>query len=324
MAVTSQTIANTIAMRAELEKYVIESELKLARMWSVAWREVADEYALAVGDLVDMADTGDWPSRARVLRAQRAENALKLTIDQMRDLVPQSATAMQDNLATILSSAEHWSQRIVRTQLPTFGVTQTWSRVDVRAMDAIVKRATTRIHSLTQPLTRDMVANMKAVLIRGVVVGDNPRAAARQILQRCERVFSGGRARALNVARTELLDASRHAALLSRKANKDVLGGWRWKCTLSSRSCPACLSLDGSRHDVDEPGPLGHQQCLLPGAIVSGARAEASTTRWFDGEVIDIYTVGGRSLSVTPNHPILTTDGWVAAGLLDEGSHVIC
>jgi len=130
----------------------------------------------------------------------------------------------------------------------------------VRAMDAIVKRATTRIHSLTQPLTRDMVANMKAVLIRGVVVGDNPRAAARQILQRCEQTFSGGRARALNIARTEMIDAHRSAALLSRKANSDVLKGWRWHTTLSSRTCPSCLSQSGTLHDLDEPGPLDHQQ----------------------------------------------------------------
>lgn len=260
MAITSTTIANTLQMRAELERYVIESELKLARMWGTAWREISDEYALAVADLVDMAEVGDWPTRTQVLRAQRVENALKVTLDQMQALVPASATAMQDNLATITASAQHWSERIVRSQLPTHGISQVWSRVDVGAMDAIVKRSTGRIHSLTQPLTRDMVTQMKATLIRGVAVGENPRAAARQIMRRCEQTFNGGRARALNIARTELLDSHRAAALRSRTANSDVVKGWRWHCTFSPRTCPSCLAQHGSLHKVDELGPLDHQQ----------------------------------------------------------------
>jgi hypothetical protein len=260
VAVTAQTIANTIAMRTELEKYVIEAEIRLARMWSIAWNEVSDEFALAVADLIDTTENGDWPTRTQVLRAQRIQNALKLLANQMLDLVPASATAMTQNLAVILASAEHWSQQIVRTQLPLYGISQSWSRVDVQAMDAIVKRATGRIHSLTVPLTADMEREMKATLIRGVAVGENPRAAARQILQRCERVFSGGRARALNVARTELNDAHRQSALLSRKANNDVLKGWRWHTTLSARTCPSCLAQSGTLHDIDEPGPLDHQQ----------------------------------------------------------------
>lgn len=258
MSITQQTIASTLAMRSELERYVIEAELKLARMYSVAWREVADEYAQAVGELVDMAD-GDWPTRAQILRAQRVENALKLTVDQMQGLVPASATAMNENLASILASAEHWSQNIIRTQLPP-GVSTGWNRVDHQAMNAIIRRATQRIHALTMPLTRDMVANMKATLIRGVVVGENPQAAARQMLQRCDGVFAGGRARALNIARTEMVDAHRYGAQQARKANKDIVSGWRWHTTLSNRTCPSCLSQHGSLHKADELGPLDHQQ----------------------------------------------------------------
>ena len=259
MAVTRTTIAHTISMRNELSRYVGEAELKLARMWEVAWREVSDEYALAVGELIDMGE-GDWPTRSQILRAQRVENALKVTLDQMDALVPASATAMKENLSTILASAEHWSEQIAKTQLPPYGIATSWSRVDVGAMDAIVRRSTGRIHSLTRPLTRDMVSRMKQVLIRGVIVGDNPRAAARQIMRRTEQVFNGGRARALNIARTEMLDAHRAAATKARAANHDVIKGWRWHATLSARTCPSCLAQHGTFHKPDELGPLDHQQ----------------------------------------------------------------
>ena len=88
-------------------------------------------------------------------------------------------------------------------------------------------------------------------------------------------------------------------------------------------NCRACLSMHGREFPLTQAGPEGHQNCVLPGAVVSGPRAVASTTRWFDGEVIDIETLGGRVLSVTPNHPILTPYGWVAAGDLREGGDVI-
>jgi hypothetical protein len=180
MAITSATIANTLQMRAELDRYVIESEIQLLRMWSAAWVEVSDEFALAIADLVDLSDEGGWPTRTQTLRAQRTQNALKVTAERLQELIPASAVAARQNLAVILASAEHWSERITRTQLPPYGISQTWSRVDPAAMDAIIKRSTGRIHSLTQPLNREKETPIKASQNPGVPYGDNPLATARQ------------------------------------------------------------------------------------------------------------------------------------------------
>jgi hypothetical protein len=45
--------------------------------------------------------------------------------------------------------------------------------------------------------------------------------------------------------------------------------------------------------------------------------------RWFDGELAVITTASGKTVRATPNHPVLTPDGWVAVGLLQEGDDVI-
>jgi F like protein len=321
MAVTASTIANTLLMRNEVDRYLAVIENDLFRMWRVAWAEVVGEFAQAAQELIDIGD-GDWPTRTQVLRAQRAQNALKAALEALQAIVPGSEAAMQSQLRQVLASAEHWTQQIARSQFPA-GVSVGWARADAAAIQQIVVRTTSRIHALHRPLTAEMEANLKAVLIRGVMVGDNPQAAARQLLGRCQQVFNGSWARAANIARTEMLDSFRAAARQSRLANTDVIKGWKWHTTLSARTCPACLSQAGSEHPASEPGPLGHQQCVLPGAVVSGPRAEASTARWFDGEVIDLYTDGGRFLSVTPNHPVLTPQGWVAAGLLYEGGYIV-
>lgn len=260
MPVTDRTIMDTLLMRREVDRYLATVDNELYRMWRTAWNEIGDEFAQAARELIDIGD-GEWPLRSQVLRAQRARNALKASVDAMRAMVPGSETVVRSQLRDLLSSAEHWTQQITRTQLPAHGVSTAWSRADAQAIDNIVKRTTQRVHALSQPLTAEMERNMKAVLIRGVMVGDNPTAAARQLLGRCLQVFDGGRARAANIARTELLDAHRAAARQSRLANKDVVKGWKWHATLSARTCPACISQHGSTHAASEPGPLGHQQC---------------------------------------------------------------
>lgn len=68
------------------------------------------------------------------------------------------------------------------------------------------------------------------------------------------------------------------------------------------------------RHTPDSVGP---------GMVVEGPPLEAAARRWFDGELIEIETKGGGRLSLTPNHPVLTVKGWVAARALDKGDDLI-
>jgi len=68
----------------------------------------------------------------------------------------------------------------------------------------------------------------------------------------------------------------------------------------------------------------GHPNCF-PGFVPVSAPSGVvgADSRWFEGEVIVIDTAAGRQLTVTPNHPILTQEGWVAAGSLVEGQNLL-
>lgn len=68
---------------------------------------------------------------------------------------------------------------------------------------------------------------------------------------------------------------------------------------------------------------LYHANCVPGDVLASGPRPLAAFSRWYEGEVVIINTAGGIELTITPNHPILTPEGWVAAGLLNEGDHVL-
>lgn len=45
--------------------------------------------------------------------------------------------------------------------------------------------------------------------------------------------------------------------------------------------------------------------------------------RRYSGELAEIVTESGKTLRATPNHPVLTTRGWLPIGQLNKGDHVI-
>lgn len=59
------------------------------------------------------------------------------------------------------------------------------------------------------------------------------------------------------------------------------------------------------------------------GTLVSGPRTEAAYRRLYEGEAIVLNTASGQQLTITPNHPVLTDEGWVPAGLINEGGNVV-
>ena len=102
----------------------------------------------------------------------------------------------------------------------------------------------------------------------------------------------------------------------------------KFVATLDGRVSKTCASLDQSMWEIESPKirrPPLHPNCLLgdsnvlPVGSISGV-----SKRWFDGEITIIKTAGGRVLHCTPNHPILTSKGWIGAGFLNVGGDVIC
>ena len=95
-----------------------------------------------------------------------------------------------------------------------------------------------------------------------------------------------------------------------------------------SETCDFCLMLAsrGFVYHTESTASMGHVHagCVLPDTVLGALDVKALLRRKFEGDVIDITTRGGRHLSVTANHPILTVNGWVKAGLLHDGDALLC
>lgn len=81
--------------------------------------------------------------------------------------------------------------------------------------------------------------------------------------------------------------------------------------------------------DVNGPDSLAnswlniHPNCLVPGGTVLAEGVVAHSCREYNGPVITLETSRGNRITVTPNHPILTTEGFVPAGSIHKGSKII-
>jgi hypothetical protein len=93
----------------------------------------------------------------------------------------------------------------------------------------------------------------------------------------------------------------------------------------TSDPCDECVSYaaDGP-YPIDEVDLPQHPNCFPAGTRVGGPPATGSFKRWYEGEMVDLTTRAGNRLSVTPNHPILTTEGWIKASELIDGDELIC
>lgn len=115
-------------------------------------------------------------------------------------------------------------------------------------------------------------------------------------------------------------------------------------------ACQVCLALSG---DIADPGiglgfdeeatfgkpgsappvwppnqplmqPPRHVNCLPGSALVSSrSKITGATSRIYNGELVEIRTLSQKIFTATPNHPVLTNNGWIAIGALHQGSYVV-
>lgn len=93
-----------------------------------------------------------------------------------------------------------------------------------------------------------------------------------------------------------------------------------------AETCAWCISTAGLgfHYMTEETASHTHSNCVVGDTRVSGNGLLASMRREYQGALVNIVTAKGRKLTITPNHPILTTCGWKRAGELVEGDGLLC
>ncbi len=118
--------------------------------------------------------------------------------------------------------------------------------------------------------------------------------------------------------------AGRHQQAMEQKDRRP----WaQYLAVRDQRSRPAHAALHGQVFRIDSPAwaaisPPNGYNSLLPWQRVSG-HSFVGLKAWYAGPAVEIFGKSGSRLAVTAQHPVLTVNGWVAAGDLRQGDQLI-
>lgn len=322
MPVTRRTLRISDQLRILIDDRVDQAVRELVQAWVRAWTEIEPEWEAAIAVLVSLSRNGKWPTPAQIGRAAQARRALAAVTVAITELSEFTGVTVMTTAREVTGEVALWQARLIASQLPaeagtTAELVARFNRVDVAAIAAIVERTNTQIESRRIPLERDAVEAMRRALVRGVALGNNPRTAARHMLQLAEHRFNGGLTRAMTIARTEILDAHRSATAAHHFDHGDVLQGWAWHAKLDTRTCPSCWVKHGTVHELHVMGPDDHQQGRCARLPVAKPWSELG----FDVEEPPSLLADARAtFDALPAHDRLRILGPVRLRALDSGA----
>ena len=263
MPVTRATLHDSAQLRSDVGTEADQSTRDLTTAWVAAWVLLALPTLAAASSIVATAvRLGRWPGRwelARIPGVQSVLDAASQALDRLgaRTVASVTGAAGRAIAATVPAQA-----RLIASQLPAAerdaAAARFAGKVLPRAVDVMRARVWQQIETAARPLSTLAADAMRRELVRGVRLGDDPQTVAQAMVDRVQGAFEGALSRAITIARTEILDAHRVAGQYVDLANADVLSGWRWQCQLGPKTCPSCLAMNGTLHDLAEPGPLDH------------------------------------------------------------------
>lgn len=257
MPITGRALHLQAQLDAALARVLDAQTRDLVSAWALAWDEVVGDLNATLAEIIARSQDGLVPA-SWFARSDRLATVLGIIGAQLDTLAAGSQVRILRDLSSVAQQAAAAQAPILAAMLPADYDLP--GAPTLRALNAIVKRATEQITARHYPLSAGAYDVVRRELVRGVAAGINPRATAQLMVDRAEGGFNGGLTRALTISRTEMIDAHRAGAAAGQKAHADVLASWVWLAHLSPRTCRSCIAMNGTEHPLSEPGPIDHQQ----------------------------------------------------------------
>lgn len=125
-----------------------------------------------------------------------------------------------------------------------------------------------------------------------------------------------------------------------RAENMGIKGKKKWCSMEDAHVRPSHQLADGQVREYDEEFNLVHGDLMYPGdpsgppaevyncftgdtLVAADCQVEKSYCHEYEGLLVRIKTASGVQFTCTPNHPILTPDGWVSANRFHKGDHLL-
>jgi len=316
-----------MALNKVLFDQTIELGLDLSRLSKHTAKTVVDLLQTMERELIARVAAGDYTAIGKTRmdkQIKEAQTVIKRYYDEAAgiaiDTTTQVAQVASTSTAQALSVAV--GAQIVAPLLPTA------TFLTELATNSIIQGAIQADY--WAKMSGDTAFKFQAAVRSGLIAAETNG----RIVKRVRDVMTVSKRDAETLVRTSVQTVANDAREQSFQDHSDVIKGKEWTSSLDSRTCLICASLDNKAWTLDGK-PINHStpyrrapvhfNCLTGDSFVTSTDdVTGISKRWFDGEVIVINTAAGRKLTATPNHPILTSSGWVSAGALNVGGDVIC
>lgn len=174
-------------------------------------------------------------------------------------------------------------------------------------------------------LREDQVTALENFAETGASTAQISKYAKKLLRDRANLIAKTEVANAANQGQKELWLQARDDGYLGRDQKR------KWIGTPDGRERDAHVFINGQIRGLSEPfrksdgtaiEPGQEPNCILPGAIIEGS-VVGGLKASYAGPAVEIETARGHRISLTVNHPVLTSQGWVAAGALQEGMNLL-
>jgi hypothetical protein len=185
----------------------------------------------------------------------------------------------------------------------------------------------------------DIAETTRAQIIRGIERGFEEGLGVAETGRLVRDLVPGlSRYRAEMIARTETHSAANYGAHEAAEETGLTLRK-EWIAAADERTRDDHVEADGQIVDMDEPFEVGGEllmypgdgngspeqiiNCFHPSVIIAPAGLKSAVKRHYVGQMVKMSLGAEINLTVTPNHPVLTDRGWVAASQIIKGDNLV-
>ncbi|GIV63923.1 MAG: phage minor head protein [Chloroflexota bacterium] len=225
---------------------------ELVRVYGEAWKRIRAELDRLNTEYEAAKARGERPGPDWIYQFNRARAFRDQVERELLAYAQYAEGKVREQQRKAIETAERHAEELTRRALgrPPAGLTIGWNNIDRAAVETILgmTQPDSPLHRLLLSISGDGAQAAEDALVRGMLMGQNPREAAREM----RRVLGTTLSRALTIARTETLRAHREATRASYQVNSDIVTGWVWHSALDERTCAACWAMHGTEHRLDE------------------------------------------------------------------------
>lgn len=249
MTTTSRILATLNDYRARLAHHEAAAEATLNTAYVAVLGGIKVKLAVLYQQIDDAMQNGTQLSPSWLHESNRLRNIKTLISSEINTFGGYALMTAKQQQQFGVTLGSQSAQEMLKATVPA-GIHWTWGRPSTEALKAFigVTQKGSPLAELFNGFGAEAAGKVESALLLGLSLGQNPRRVAPQV----EQALGISRNRALILSRDSLNNAYRNASLETYKKNSDTVSQYRRTCAKSSRSCAACIALDGTLYDLDE------------------------------------------------------------------------